>query len=296
MSEIIKNYCKRCDYETNHKVLFKERFRSPDELGYDFIIEYMVVKCLGCETTSFREEFINLETAYPDENGDWTPEITITNYPKKDRIVKRLDNVHALPDKIKSIYNEAVNSYNADCPILTGVAFRAVIEAICIEEKIQGYNLEKKINNLVRQKLITEKEARRLHSIRFIGNDSVHEMKAPKEKSLKIVLNIIEHLLNNLYLIDYDSDGVLETIIDEYPKFEELLSQCVKKMNNGDEVPLAKILSTNIRRLNGKLNDFETKLIEQINNGDYTMLSIGKVDAYGNDSTPRQHFIIKNNR
>jgi hypothetical protein len=296
MDNTTKSYCQRCNYETNHSILFKESYRSKEEEEYDYALEYMVVKCLGCENISFRKEFIDIESSYPDEFGDWNPYVTITTYPKKNKVAKKLGNAHVLPEKIKSIYDEAINSFNADCLILTGVAFRAVIEAICIEENITGNNLEKKINNLVRQKLITEKEAKRLHSIRFIGNDSVHEMKIPKEKSLIMVLNIIEHLLNNIYLIDYDSEGILETIIDKFPEFEQLLNQCVRKINNGDEIPLAKILNKNVRRFNGKLSEFETELIGKINNKEYANLLIGKIDVYGNDTTQRQHFIINFNR
>ena len=295
MDNKIKSYCQRCDYETNQEVLFKESIRgNPEE--YDYAVDYMVVRCMGCENISFREDFIDIELSYPDEHGDWHTDITTTYYPKKDRIIKRLKNIYDLPEKIRLIYNEAINAFNADSFILTGVAFRAVIEAICLEENVPGKNLEKKINNLVRQKFITEKEAKRLHSIRFIGNDSIHEMKVPKVKSLEIVLNIIEHLLNNLYLIDADSEGVLETIIDKYNEFEVLLNQCIKKMKNGEEIPLAKILGKNVRRLNGKLSDFENELISRINNNEYSNLSIGKIDIYGNDTIQRQHFIINNNR
>lgn len=292
MSEIEKSYCQRCDYETNHKVLFKEYFRS-DIDDYDYAIDYMVVKCLGCEKISFREVFTDIESAYPDQHGNWNNHINVDTYPKKLRAAKKITNTHALPEKIKSIYIEAINAYNADCFILTGVAFRAVIEAICLEEEVTGKNLEKKINNLVRLKLITEKEAKRLHSIRFIGNDSVHEMKVPNKKSLKIVLNIIEHLLNNIYLIDYDSEGVLETVIDKFAEFEKLLNRCIKKVNKDDEIPLAKILNKDVRRFNGKLNEFEAELIDKINNNTYTNLLVGKIDSYGNDTNQRQHFIVK---
>ena len=196
MNSKIKSYCSRCDFETNHEILFQKSYRSHPEEGYDYALEYYVVKCLGCGTISFREEFVNLEISYPDEYGDWNPEITETTYPPKNKVKKGLKSLFDLPEKIKIIYEEAIKSYNADCPILTGVAFRAIIEAICIEESISGRNLEIKINNMVRRKLITEKEAKRLHSIRFIGNDSVHEMKVPQDKSLKLVHNIIEHLLD----------------------------------------------------------------------------------------------------
>ena len=296
MSDTIKNYCERCEYETNHEILKNESIRSDNPQEYDFAVEYMIVKCLGCENISFRQEFIDIESAYPDEFGNWKPDITITNYPKKERVLRKLDNSHALPERIRLIYNEAIGAYNTDCFILTGVAFRAVIEAICLEEEIPGRDLEKKINNLVKQNLITEKEAKRLHSIRFIGNDSVHEMIVPKEKSLKIVLNIIEHLLNNIYLIDYDSKGVLETVIDKFDEFERLLTSSVRKMEDSEEVPLARIMKKNVRRFNGKLNEFEQELIKKIKNNEYSYLSLGKVDKFGNDTVERQHFIINNNR
>lgn len=292
MSKRTKSYCLRCNHRTNHNILFKHSIRSDNE-DYDYAIDYMTVECMGCERISFREKFIDLESAFPDENGEWIPDVTVETYPKKLRAKRKLENIHILPKRIKIVYEEAIKAYNADCFILTGVAFRAVIEAICLEKEIPGRNLEKKINALVRNKLITEKESKRLHSIRFIGNDSVHEMKAPKEESLQIVLNIIEHLLNNLYLIDYNSKNYLETVIDQFIEFTELLSYALPNFESGDEIPLAKILGKKIRRLNGRFSDFETELISKINAGDYDLLEIGKIDTYGESTSQLQHFIIK---
>ncbi|MGD9994255.1 MAG: DUF4145 domain-containing protein [Salinivirgaceae bacterium] len=292
MKDLIKSYCQRCDYETNHKVISNKTFRS-DYNDYDYQIDYMIVECMGCETISFRKELIDIESAYPDENGNWQPDITVSTFPNELKIKKRLGNLYDLPEKIKRIYNEAIDAFNSNCFILTGVAFRAVIEAICLEEKIKGNSLEVKINKLIAQNLITEKEANRLHSIRFIGNDSVHEMTVPNEKSLRLVLNIIENLLSSLYLIDSDSDGLIEKVIVHFQEFERLLNKSIKKYASGDELPLAKILNKDLRRLNGKIADYERELIDKINNNSFTNLGIGKVETYGNDSKKRQHFIIK---
>src|SRR5690606_30780536 len=144
-----------------------------------------------------------------------------------------------------------------------------------------------------RNKLITEKESKRLHSIRFIGNDSVHEMKAPREESLKIVLNIIEHLLNNLYLIDYNSQNHLETVIDQFGEFTELLNYSLPKFEKGEEIPLAKNLGKKVRRLNGRLSDFEAELISKIGTNEYDLLKVGKKDTYGESMSQVQHFVIK---
>lgn len=290
--EKIKSYCIRCDFETNHEVLNSEKTRSEDD-DFDYVINYYMLKCLGCDRISYREVFIDIESSYPDEFGNWNVEEHVETFPKKMKVTSELENSHILPERIRLIYKESIKAYNSDCPILTGVAFRAIIEAISLEENIPGRNLENKINSLVKQKLITEKESNRLHSIRFIGNDSVHEMKVPKDESLKIVLNIIHHLLNNLYIIDYHSEGHLETVIDTFDKFLELIFLNIHSLNIGDEVPLAKILGKQIRRFNGKFSQFENELISHIQENTYNDLSIGKKATYGNSTTPVQHFIKK---
>lgn len=288
-TEIIKNFCIRCNFETNHNVLQKEIERGYGD-DFHYQVDYLIVKCCGCERISFREEFADLNDMFPDDDDNWHPSITVENYPAKLKIAKKLDDIYVLPKKIKIVYEEAINAFNNDCFLLTGVAFRAIIEAICIEEDIPGKDLAKKIDNLVRQKLITEKEAQRLHSIRFLGNDSVHEMNVPDKETLLMVLNIAEHLLNNLYIIDFKTRNHLETVINEYPEFERLLDSNLVKFKINDEIPLAKILGKSYRRLNGKMSDFENQLKEKINCGNYDKLEIGKIDIYGNNPNKVLHF------
>ncbi|MCT3846073.1 DUF4145 domain-containing protein [Elizabethkingia anophelis] len=284
-----RSYCERCNHETNHSILHRES-EDGDE-NYHYILHFMIVKCNGCDGISFRREFVDFESSYPDENNNWVPEISVTTFPKKLLIEQKITSTYYLPEKISVVYLEAITAFNSDCFLLTGVAFRAVIEAICLDKNIAGRDLAKKIDNLTKQKLITEKEAQRLHSIRFLGNDSVHEMSVPKREKLEIVLNIIEHLLNNLYIIDYDLENHLETVIALYHEFELLLNSNLECINIGDELPLAKIFGKSIRRLNGKIQDFENELITKINTGDFTNLSIGKIAAYGNSQNKIQHFI-----
>lgn len=288
-NSIKSSYCVRCDYDTLHTILHKERIDGDED--YQCIVLYMISKCNGCESVSFRKEFVDFENSYPDENNNWEPEVTVTTYPQKS-IQQKLNNIYTLPEKIRIVYSEAINAFNANCFLLTGVAFRAVIEAICLDKNVPGKDLAKKIDNLVKQKLITEKEAQRLHSIRFLGNDSVHEMSVPEKTKLLIVLNIIEHLLNNLYLIDYQLEYHLETVIAFYPEFELLLNINLKNYMSGDELPLAKILGKSVRRLNGKIQDFENELVAKIKSGDCANLSVGKIDVYGNATNKVQHFII----
>lgn len=288
-NELIKNFCLRCNFETNHFQLHNVTKYSDND-DFDYRINYLIVKCCGCERISFRDEFINLDEMYPDEENNWHPNITIETYPPKLKVKRKLKDIYVLPTKLKIVYEESINAFNSDCFLLAGVAFRAIIEAICMDKNIIGKDLAKKIDNLVKQKLITEKEAQRLHSIRFLGNDSVHEMNVPDKEKLFLVLNIVEHLLNNLYIIDYQTRYHLETIINKFQEFEELLDYNLIKFELNEEIPLAKILGKSSRRLNGKISEFENQLKQKINAGEYLKLEIGKIDIYGNNPNKVQHF------
>jgi len=149
-----------------------------------------------------------------------------------------------------------------------------------------------KYKNTTANKLITDKEAERLHAVRFLGNDSVHEMAVPKEKALYVVLEIVEHLLNNLYIIDHHAKPVLDMYITDFEDFQVLLLKKLKTFNTGDEFPLAKFLEKDVRRLNGKIANFETDLIANIQAGEFKRLTLGAVKPFGINSTDNhQHFI-----
>jgi hypothetical protein len=118
-------------------------------------------------------------------------------------------------------------------------------------------------------------------------------MTVPKEKTLYIVLEIIEHLLKNIYIIDYQVKGKLETLINKYPEFEKLLHKEIKSFKKGDEYPIAKYFGKDMRRLNGKLAFFEKELISKINSKEFALLTLGKVDKFAGSKEDLQHFIIK---
>lgn len=284
-----KSYCEHCDYNTNHSVLKEVNINGGDE--YHCSTDYMIVRCKGCDRISFRQVYTDFEQAYVDEYDNWHPEVSILTFPKKE-IPDRFQYDWYLPEKIKTVYSESIKAYNAGCFLLSGVGFRAVIEAVCLDKGIKGRDLGKKIDNLTKQKLITENESKRLHSIRFIGNDSVHEMSVPKRTKLDVVLNIVNHLLGNLYIIDREIEDNLETVITGYTDFENLLNSSVAELSIGDELPLTKILGKSIRRLNGKINDFESELMLKIKQGEYAKISIGKNEIFGLGTQKVQHFIV----
>ena len=88
-------------------------------------------------------------------------------------------------------------------------------------------------------------------------------------------------MLKNLYLIDIEASEHLDTIISNYDDFKALF---LRKYRNttfavGDEKNIKEVLQKDFRRIESTyLANFTQQLIDEINNGIITSLSIGKLD------------------
>lgn len=288
---ILKNYCNACDKQTNHSVIAEHSWRSdPDDYPYE---EYhKLVKCLGCDNVSLRKEEHDIESAYQIDDNDWEIPITIHVYPKKLQNHQDIEQDYLIPELVKNIYKEVILTLQEDAKILASLGLRACIEAICNHLEITGRNLEIRINRLVTLGFISKRDAELLHAIRFMGNDSAHEIKAPKESALKIALKIVEHLLQSVFILPERARGSLDTIIDSYPLFEKILGQHLSNFEVGDEHPLLHFFEKDRRRLTETIINLESTLIENIQNGTFTLLKIGKEEA--NKEGKKVQFFIKN--
>lgn len=109
-------------------------------------------------------------------------------YPYSLKNGRELEHLFYLPPNIRSIYVETLNALKAKAFMLSAGGFRAIIEAVCNHLNIKKTNLSSRIDLFHKKNFLTEKESRRLHTIRFIGNDALHEIEIPKENHLLIVL------------------------------------------------------------------------------------------------------------
>jgi hypothetical protein len=251
-----------------------------------------VVQCRGCKTISFRKVVIDYENAYPIDDDEWEVPKDVSYYPSVLKGHRQLEDIENIPSLVKDIYAQAVHAIRDELNILAGIGLRATIEAICNEQKIVGRTLDKRIDGLTKGGLISQKDAERLHAIRFLGNDAAHEIQAVEPKNLLIALRIIEHLLVNIYILDSEADGKLDTIIKTPEMFLDTLNKKLFSLAKGDEVPLAKIFGKDVRRFHGYLSAHETHLLDAIATGTYTKLTTGKVDHFVGSRDKLQHFVV----
>ncbi|EGS6764477.1 DUF4145 domain-containing protein [Vibrio parahaemolyticus] len=287
--EKLKNQCISCNQTTWHQVEGRHQFQSNPDYDYHYMIEHLIVKCCGCESVSFALREHDIELAYLDDEDEWIVPITTEIFPKKNKgsLLNK-----SMPDIVQNIYRESCNAYRDGALTLASIGFRATIEAVCNEQNIAGKELSTRINNLASKGLISKKDSARLHSIRFLGNDAAHDIKTPDSSSLDAALIIVEHLLTTLYVLDSESKGKLEEIIEDFDLLIELLDKKLSEFKKGEELPLQKILGKDIRRISGNIKNVEKELNARIGKKQYQKLSFGKVGKYQGSKDDLQHYII----
>jgi len=234
---------------------------------------YHVVKCMGCDKISFYTITYEESNIGYDENGE---EVVIPDektFPDQKGMAVPLNSWY-IPSEIDGIYNEAVSALNTKNYRLAAAGFRAVIEAICMCESVPGKNLEQKINALRRQGIITQQDRDRLHAIRFMGNDSIHEMKRPELSQLRIVLEIVNVMINNLYILEAQFKDSLEHPIKSFKEFVKLLDEGISVRCVGDTDILKNLIPPSRRLIKEDVQKFESELIAAISASTYDKLSL----------------------
>jgi hypothetical protein len=216
--ELIRTYCRSCFKSTRHDVLFSHEEESDPE-GYHEVDSWQVVRCRGCETMGFRHQNDDFEQVVEEEDGTVGHVSTIVTYPKVFRNHRQLTGLWWLPNLIKKIYRQTLSAYGESAYVLASIGLRATIEAVCTHLTISGATLEKRIDQLFKGGYVSNADKRRLHAIRFLGNDAAHEVKEPSERDLRVALEIVEHLLNSVFILENKAKS-LKTVIENYNEFK----------------------------------------------------------------------------
>lgn len=202
---IVRLLCNRCDNNTAHKVLvsvFNSGNDGNAQHSVDWAVEHQLLECLGCQEVTYKSISTNSEDYdYSDETGGLEYVETIVLFPPRMAGQKGLVDGYVVPRPIMSLYLETRQALVGGSPILSGIGLRALIETICKERNADGRDLHQKIGNLVAQQVLTPQGAEVLHHIRTLGNQAAHEAKPHDVKQLSLAMEVIEHLMKDVYII-----------------------------------------------------------------------------------------------
>ena len=214
--KILSIHCIECKRATRHRVtvsLDKTGSEFDEHQGWsvDWSDRYQVIECQGCETVSFRHQSWFSEAQDFDDDGT-----TERIYPLRNKDAVSARPYHNVPSNLRRIYTELIDCFNNDSPTLCAAGLRALVEGICAQQGIldgpvdipakgggtqtvRRDNLEGRIAGLQEKGLLTQPSAQTLHEHRYLGNSAVHELARPSADELKLAVEIVEHVLEQLY-------------------------------------------------------------------------------------------------
>ena len=264
-----KYFCRNCKGLRNHKELFQKKLDGGDDDDYfQWIDKYSVIECLGCETISFLKIYGDTDMVEHDDEGRADYYFDKEIYPQYLEDGNELEYQHYFPQNIAGIYSETITAFKANLSILTAGGLRAIIEAICNHLKIKNSNLSERIDLLHKKGHLTLSESKRLHSIRFMGNDALHEIVKPKKEHLYLLLEIVNHLLANLFINDRKIKNQIETLIDNYEEFIRLVKTKITPEMVGKKFTISEILDKSQKLLSKEsLLAYEKRFAEEITEG-----------------------------
>lgn len=223
-NQIERIYCNTCKLYTRHEKVYNQRIE--DKIGdiNTFYQDVYVWKCMGCETVTFGIAYFNEKNL--DTNGNMKKDIFYFPYRQSQQILpKRFIN---LPSQLDNLYNEIIITFNNWCLILASIGLRSLLEGICKDKEIQGFNLEKKIDNM---DFISNSIKRNLHGIRFLGNSAAHELDSLSREEILIAIEIMEDVMNYTYELDYKSSRILHIVNEK----QQLKHQSIQVNNDNVE-------------------------------------------------------------
>lgn len=195
--------CSKCAGRTAHEVVASlDKFGEDTNYDVHWDQHYQIIRCKGCRTISFRDANSNSDEYVQVDENEWDIRIFEKLYPSRLEGRKDLgDDARYLPTDTNRVYQETIQALNNNSPVLAGIGLRALVETVCKEKNATGKNLLEKIDDLANQQVLTPSGAAILHRIRTLGNAAAHEVKPHSEAQLALGMDVVEHLLKDVYIL-----------------------------------------------------------------------------------------------
>lgn len=202
--ENIKSHCNVCLRATTHKVLHRDvRDETDEHDGHVYLVEritFELVECCGCESVSLRHT--------SEHSGSPDPEVTI--YPPA--VVRKRPGWMGswgfiVPQKgpkfeIRNLFREVYSAIFTGCNRLALMGMRAIVDVALTDKVTDIGGFSQKLDRAIKDGWIAKKSADVLLAAINAGNAAAHRGYNPEQSELNDVLDIVEHLVQALYVLE----------------------------------------------------------------------------------------------
>ncbi len=275
MSKPVWADCRKCSSQTVHTVLC-ERLSGREDGFYHDENTWQILQCNGCLSMGFRHLYEDFEVGTENEEGELVPRTEVALYPRALRNHRRLV-TYLLPRLIRRVYEQTLSAYGEGAFVLASIGLRATIEAICGELKVVGTSLEKRIDKLFKEGHVSNADKKRLHAIRFLGNDAAHEIAEPEESELRVALEIVENLLNSVFILEKRAEK-LNSVLENTDEFFRFIDKRLGALKKAQSLSFKGLLGKRVRLVGLQLEELEKTLKEEIEKARFPRLQVGSVE------------------
>ena len=206
--QIEKAHCNRCQGDTNHYVQSNFVKKGEDQGGLIWWSDdFEILQCCGCDDVTFRrtEYFSEWEDWETGPNGEDIPVLRprITYFPpakwrREPRWIDQLSNEDELLGKLLS---EVYSAIHSDSVFLACTGSRALIDRIITLKVGNSGTFPERLKMLKEKDLITGTDVDVIETALEAGHASAHRGWSAKRNELETVMNIIENLIERIFIV-----------------------------------------------------------------------------------------------
>lgn len=199
-SKTVLVHCNECGHETNHDLISQvQRQRSFDEGQYsvEFVSRWRTLQCRGCEEVSLHR----LDWCSEDDPMDGPGPGTFFP-PRVSRRKPQWADRFEVPDEYTGLLDEVYVALHADSRRLAVMGARALFDAFIRRNVGEQANFAVGLKALEQKNLITQHNREVIEAALDVGHASAHRGHKPSNNSVNIVIDIVEHLIQNELLAD----------------------------------------------------------------------------------------------
>lgn len=195
MEIFVRIHCNNCSRETNHAVRAKHTVVSEDRdheygpFGVKDTIE--IFQCLGCEEMTVRRSFEH------DAYGEGIPDFYPPRISRRTPLWK-----DKLPKQILAVVEEVYRALQADSPRLATIGARTIIDLVILDKVGDVGTFVEKLTALEKQGYVGRKNREFVAAALEAGSAAAHRGIAPQVDDLNRVMDIVESLLESVYVLE----------------------------------------------------------------------------------------------
>lgn len=199
-------HCNKCLRQTRHEIIAVRVLDEADDIDGKFTIDWKttntMLECCGCGSITLRRR---VQSHMLDEDY-------AEFYPPP--ISRQIPRWHIdLPDEMSSLIRETYKALHADSRRLALMGARALVDLFMNSTVGDIGGFEAKLDNLVKQGYLSEKNKAMLEPALDAGHAATHRAYNPKAEDVNLVFDIVENLLQTKIF-----EGKVENLKKHTPK------------------------------------------------------------------------------